>query len=99
MTTSDDKRRRTNHAVDGIERKALSAEEAAAYIGRPGAVKTMANWRSMGKGPRWISVLGRPTYLISDLDSYLNGGGDAAFDSVRGHSETTTAAAVGGDRS
>ena len=48
------------------------------YIGRPGALKTLTNYRSMGKGPKAISVLGKPVYRIEDLDAYLAAGGDAA---------------------
>ncbi|MCV7456626.1 hypothetical protein M3D71_010095 [Micrococcus luteus] len=57
---------------------ALPPEEAAKYIGRPGALKTLTNYRSMGKGPKAISVLGKPVYRIEDLDAYLAAGGDAA---------------------
>lgn len=53
---------------------ALDAEHAAAYLGRPGATKTLANWRSLAKGPRFTLVLGRPVYRIADLDAYLAAG-------------------------
>lgn len=56
--------------------RALDTEAAAAYLGRPGSAKTLQNWRSLGKGPRHIIVLGRPAYLVADLDAYLAAGGD-----------------------
>lgn len=55
---------------------ALSPEDAAIYLGRPGAAKTLSNWRSLGKGPRWVSIMGRPAYRVADLDAYLAAGGD-----------------------
>lgn len=62
--------------AESIPPRALDAEHAAAYLGRPRSAGTLANWRSMGKGPRYIRVLGRPVYLIDDLDAYLAAGGD-----------------------
>lgn len=60
--------------AESIPPGALNTEHAAAYIGRPESAKTLANWRSLAKGPKFIVVLGRPVYRIADLDAYLAAG-------------------------
>jgi hypothetical protein len=34
-------------------------------------VKTLANWRSSGKGPRYISIAGRVRYDLRDIATWL----------------------------
>jgi len=50
----------------------LPSAAAAAYIGI--APKTLANWRALGEGPRYVR-LGRShariVYRVADLDQYL----------------------------
>jgi hypothetical protein len=49
---------------------ALDEVEAAAVLGvHP---RTLANWRSQGRGPRYVAVGRRRVYRISDLEDYLN---------------------------
>jgi hypothetical protein len=36
-------------------------------------VKTLANWRSGGKGPRYISIAGRVRYDVRDIGRWLIG--------------------------
>lgn len=49
---------------------ALSAADAAAYLGGL-STQTMANWRSAGKGPRFVRLGARIVYRVADLDAYL----------------------------
>lgn len=34
------------------------------------AVKTLANWRSLKRGPRWVKFEGRVLYPIGDIVEY-----------------------------
>ena len=36
-----------------------------------GKVKTLANWRSAGRGPRWSKLGGAVRYCGSDLNAWL----------------------------
>ncbi len=47
----------------------LAASDAAGYVGSK--EKTLANWRSQGKGPKFIRVGGRIFYFQNDLDSFI----------------------------
>lgn len=48
---------------------AVMPSEAARYLGV--ATKTLANWRSAGKGPQYIRHgVGSVAYLQSDLEAY-----------------------------
>ena len=48
---------------------ALDEAEAAAVLGvHP---RTLANWRSQRRGPRYVAVGRRRVYRISDLEEYL----------------------------
>ncbi len=38
----------------------------------PVSVSTLANWRSAGKGPRFVKVGGRVGYRLSDVESWLS---------------------------
>lgn len=48
----------------------LSADASAAYLQHN--PRTLANWRGLGKGPRYIRVGRRPFYRRSDLDAWLD---------------------------
>ena len=49
----------------------LLPHEAAALLRR--APKTLAQWRSLGKGPRWRKLEGRALYAMGDLRAYIAG--------------------------
>ena len=34
------------------------------------SVRTLANWRSMGNGPRYVKVGGRVTYKIAEVEEW-----------------------------
>lgn len=47
----------------------FTPDEAAMYMGmKP---KTLADWRSEGKGPRFLKIGGRIKYRRQDLDDYM----------------------------
>ena len=48
----------------------LVPEAAAAYL--QVHHRTLANWRVLGRGPRYVRVGRRPFYRRSDLDAWLN---------------------------
>ena len=50
----------------------MTAADAAIYLGL--SVKTLANWRVLGKGPRWVRAGRRPWYFISDLEDLISKG-------------------------
>jgi hypothetical protein len=51
----------------------LDSANAGKYIGR--SPKTMAQWRSRGKGPRFRrDAAGKPWYQIDELDVFKRGG-------------------------
>jgi hypothetical protein len=45
----------------------MDAKNAARYLNRK--EKTLAQWRSQGKGPRWVKNGGRIFYFQADLDA------------------------------
>lgn len=47
----------------------MTSTDAATYLGY--TTKTLASWRSQGKGPTWIKVSGRIFYLQSSLDVFV----------------------------
>lgn len=47
----------------------LDTDQAAAHVGV--AAKTLANWRSAGKGPVYVKVGSLVTYREQDLDAWL----------------------------
>lgn len=47
----------------------LDTDQAAAHVGV--AAKTLANWRSSGKGPVYVKVGSLVTYRKQDLDAWL----------------------------
>ena len=47
----------------------LSPGEAAETLNR--APKTLAQWRSQGRGPRWRKIEGRVAYRIGDLRAFI----------------------------
>jgi len=64
-------------------RKLVGKKEAAAYLGL--AEQTLANWRYLGKGPRYFRVGQLIKYDENDLDAWLEAGaveGDRATDAV-----------------
>lgn len=50
----------------------LSPGEAAQTLNR--APKTLAAWRSMGRGPRWRKIEGRIGYRLADLRAFIGAG-------------------------
>ncbi|WP_425523140.1 helix-turn-helix domain-containing protein [Microvirga splendida] len=56
--------------------------EAADYLRR--SPKTLANWASEGRGPRFTRKEGRPLYHINDLDTWARSGSDSALLQQRG---------------
>ena len=51
----------------------LLPHEAATLLRR--APKTLAEWRSAGKGPRWRKLEGRAYYAMGDLRAFIDGEG------------------------
>ena len=48
----------------------LTPDEGGAYLKvHP---RTLANWRVLGRGPRYVRVGRRPFYRVSDLEAWLN---------------------------
>ena len=51
-------------------REYLTEDEAAAHVHlNP---RTLSNWRSAGRGPRYLKAGGRVRYLREDLDRWLD---------------------------
>ncbi len=50
----------------------LNRNDAARYLGCK--TKTLAMWKSQGKGPRSVKVGGREFYFIDELDTFINEG-------------------------
>lgn len=48
--------------------KRLEPAEVAKRLNRK--IKTIANWRSKGEGPRWIKIRGSVYYLESELEAW-----------------------------
>lgn len=55
-----------------LEYENLRPEQAAAFVKR--SVKTLANYRSKGGGPKFSRVGNRITYRLDDLRAWLNSG-------------------------
>jgi hypothetical protein len=49
----------------------LTPPEAAEALRR--TVKTLASWRSAGRGPRWVKLEGRCAYRLDDLRQFIAG--------------------------
>lgn len=47
----------------------MSREHAAKYLGV--AAQTLANWRSLGRGPKSLKLGGKVFYRITDLDAFI----------------------------
>lgn len=47
----------------------LSRPHAAKYLGV--AVQTLANWRSLGRGPNCIKIGGKVFYRLVDLEAFV----------------------------
>jgi hypothetical protein len=56
--------------MTSTKRRILDSGEAAEYLGRE--IETLANWRYKGFGPPYIKADRKISYLISDLDEWLN---------------------------
>jgi hypothetical protein len=53
-----------------VPHPALDEAGAAAVLGvHP---RTLANWRSQGRGPRYVAVGRRRVYRLSDLEAYMS---------------------------
>ncbi|WP_083925595.1 helix-turn-helix transcriptional regulator [Sphingomonas sp. Mn802worker] len=62
--------------VDSTPDGRVTRRGAADYLGL--SVKTLANYRSRGKGPRCIRVGGRTFYYLKDLEAFVQLNGAAA---------------------
>lgn len=63
---------RVNNTGSIVAERLLTRPEAAEMLGL--APQTLANWASMGKGPRRVIVGSRSTrYRLSDLTAYVEG--------------------------
>src|SRR5262245_7361480 len=58
----------TKREVDQMPENLIEAEAADYTRTKPG---TLANWRSLGKGPRYVRAGGRILYRKADLDRWL----------------------------
>ena len=52
-----------------MESEMLKREAAARFLGL--AVQTLDNWRSAGRGPKFVKLGARVVYQRSELESYL----------------------------
>lgn len=60
--------------LETVAPAALTPREAGRYIGGV-AEQTLANWRHLGTGPRFVrlgKVGGRVVYRVADLDAWLD---------------------------
>jgi excisionase family DNA binding protein len=53
-------------------RRYVNTREAAEYLGC--SPKTLQNWRSSGKGPRFVRIGGKIAYDFADLDAFIREG-------------------------
>ncbi|MFE7837345.1 helix-turn-helix transcriptional regulator [Streptomyces sp. NPDC057474] len=53
-----------------ITTKLAAPEEVADFLGLP--IATLAQWRYLGKGPRWIKVGRHVRYRVSDVEQWLS---------------------------
>jgi Helix-turn-helix domain len=60
----------THDTHDGLVSPLLSPDAAAAYVRVHR--RTLANWRVLGRGPRYVRVGRRAFYRLSDLNSWLD---------------------------
>lgn len=51
----------------------LTRENAAAFLGI--APRTLANWKSKGRGPKQTRIGGRVFYRLEDLRGFIDAGG------------------------
>ena len=56
-------------AAPSTRDRLLKSREAAEYLGR--STGTLANWRCMGRGPRFVGSGSGVRYRLSDLDAYI----------------------------
>lgn len=61
--------RTTNTPADSLVSPLLTGDQAGEYLKTN--VRTLANWRGLGRGPRYIRVGGRPFYRRADLDVWI----------------------------
>jgi hypothetical protein len=65
----------TTRSPNGKPERFVSPDWLVAYLVRSFdieiTVKTLANWRSSGKGPSYISVAGRVRYDVHDIGRWL----------------------------
>lgn len=57
------------HTAPPLNSPLLTAEDAARYL--KVAVRTLANHRGLGRGPRYVRVGRRPFYRRADLDAWI----------------------------
>lgn len=51
-------------------KKVLTPQELAERWGGSVGVRTLANWRSVGKGPRYMKLGGRVAYEVSVIEAW-----------------------------
>ncbi len=59
----------TTSATLFTARRCLDVKETGAFLGI--CPRTLDNWRSQGRGPRYIRVGRRIVYRVEDLEAYL----------------------------
>lgn len=52
-----------------MQKKMITAQEAADYLGLP--LSTLATWRHRNSGPRYMKLGGRIFYEQADLDGFI----------------------------
>ena len=57
------------------ERTLLTPEQTASYLGT--APQTLANWRVVGRGPKYVRVGKLIRYRLADIDNWLTSQSDA----------------------
>jgi len=52
------------------DQRYLTPRAVSQRLGGAISIKTLRNWRSMGKGPRWVRIANRPVYPLEDLERW-----------------------------
>ena len=70
MTHSDPRTTERDSATTASPSSLLTAEQAGTYLHVN--ARTLANWRVLGRGPRYIRSGSRALYRMADLDAWLD---------------------------
>jgi predicted DNA-binding transcriptional regulator AlpA len=55
--------------IEGVTPRLITTADLAEYLSM--SAQTVKEWRSKGKGPRWVKVEGSVRYRWSDVESWL----------------------------